>query len=74
VTTVGYGDKYPVSPEGKAIAIGLMLLGIAVFGLVSATLASMFVEKSVESENDEMREQLTRVEAKLDALPSAEAG
>jgi voltage-gated potassium channel len=68
VTTVGYGDKYPVSPEGKAIAIGLMLLGIAVFGLVSATLASMFVEKSVESENDEMREQLTRVEAKLDAL------
>jgi voltage-gated potassium channel len=44
VTTVGYGDKYPVSPEGKAVAIGLMLLGIAVFGLVSATLAAYFVE------------------------------
>jgi voltage-gated potassium channel len=71
VTTVGYGDKYPVSPEGKAIAIGLMLLGIAVFGLVSATLASMFVENSVESESDEMRAQLTRVEAKLDALLAA---
>jgi voltage-gated potassium channel len=27
VTTVGYGDKYPQSPEGKAVAIGLMILG-----------------------------------------------
>jgi voltage-gated potassium channel len=26
VTTVGYGYKYPVSPEGKAVAIGLMIL------------------------------------------------
>lgn len=68
VTTVGYGDKYPQSPEGKAVAIGLMILGIAIFGLVSATLASYFIESETKDDNEEMREVLARVEAKLDAL------
>jgi voltage-gated potassium channel len=68
VTTVGYGDKYPQSPEGKAVAIGLMILGIAIFGLVSATLASYFIESDAKDENEDVREQLTRLEAKLDAL------
>jgi voltage-gated potassium channel len=68
VTTVGYGDKYPQSPEGKAVAIGLMILGIAIFGLVSATLASYFIESDTNEEYEEMRTQLARVEAKLDAL------
>jgi voltage-gated potassium channel len=70
VTTVGYGDKYPQSPEGKAVAIGLMILGIAIFGLVSATLASYFIESETKDEYEEMRDQLARVEAKLDALLS----
>jgi voltage-gated potassium channel len=68
VTTVGYGDKYPQSPEGKAVAIGLMILGIAIFGLVSATLASYFIESDTKDEYEDVREQLTRLEAKLDAL------
>ena len=70
VTTVGYGDKYPTSPEGKGIAITLMVLGIAVFGLVSATLASLFVENDTKDDYEDIREQLVRVEAKLDALLS----
>jgi voltage-gated potassium channel len=68
VTTVGYGDKYPQSPEGKAVAIGLMILGIAIFGLVSATLASYFIESDTKDEYEDVRDQLARVETKLDAL------
>lgn len=68
VTTVGYGDKYPVSPEGKAVAITLMILGIAIFGLVSATLASLFVESGSRDEYDELRDHMNRLETKLDAL------
>ena len=68
VTTVGYGDKYPTSPEGKGIAITLMVLGIAGFGLVSATLASLFVENDTKDDYAEIRDQMSRLEAKVDAL------
>lgn len=36
VTTVGYGDVYPVTDTGKIVAVGLMLTGIALIGIVSA--------------------------------------
>jgi voltage-gated potassium channel len=68
VTTVGYGDKYPVSIEGKAVAITLMLLRIAIFGLISAALASLFVESESRDENKDVHEHLGRLEAKIDAL------
>jgi voltage-gated potassium channel len=68
VTTVGYGDKYPSSVEGKAVAVTLMLLGIAVFGLISATLASLFVESDTREEYEEVLERLDRLEAKIDSL------
>jgi voltage-gated potassium channel len=45
VPTVGYGDRYPVTAEGRAIAIGLMVTGIALLGVVTAAMASWFVEK-----------------------------
>ncbi len=57
-TTVGYGDRYPVSPEGKVIAAGLMILGIGVLGLVSAALASKLVETGTQSEHEELRQRM----------------
>jgi voltage-gated potassium channel len=45
ITTVGYGDHFPVTLEGRAIAIGLMIAGIGVLGIVTATLASWLVER-----------------------------
>lgn len=49
VTTVGYGDLSPVTWQGKCIAVGLMITGIALIGVVTATLASWIVD-SVDSE------------------------
>lgn len=45
VTTVGYGDRYPVTAEGRFIAGGLMLAGIALLGIVTASLASWLIDK-----------------------------
>jgi voltage-gated potassium channel len=44
VTTVGYGDTYPKTAAGRGIGVALMLLGITLFGVVTAHLAAIFVE------------------------------
>jgi len=45
ITTVGYGDLYPVSFTGRCIAVALMIGGIALLGTITATIASWLVEK-----------------------------
>ena len=45
VLSVGYGDFYPVSFEGRAIAVLLMLGGIAMLSVVTANLASYFLSQ-----------------------------
>ena len=51
-TTVGYGDTFPVSREGRFIAALLMIGGVALAGVVTATLASWIVSL-VDEENAE---------------------
>jgi voltage-gated potassium channel len=43
VTTVGYGDRYPVTTEGRVIAVALMVAGIATVGAVMASIAAWMV-------------------------------
>ncbi len=43
LSTVGYGDVYPLTPEGKLFASALMILGIGLFGAITATMASYLV-------------------------------
>lgn len=50
VTTVGYGDVYPVTTQGRWVAVGLMLAGIALIGVVTATFASRLIEQVAEIE------------------------
>ncbi|MCC6179383.1 MAG: potassium channel family protein [Chloroflexi bacterium] len=44
ITTVGYGDVYPKTAAGRGIAFALMLVGISIFGLLTAKIAAIFVE------------------------------
>ncbi|WP_406171822.1 potassium channel family protein [Streptomyces sp. NBC_00996] len=86
VTTVGYGDLYPTTTEGRLIAIALMVGGIALAGLVTATLASWFMDRFSElrateaqtsSEISALTEEVRRLRDELHAqrptAPSASA-
>jgi voltage-gated potassium channel len=67
-TTVGYGDIYPKTGEGRLIAVVLMLTGIGVIGIFTATIASFFL---MEEENDglqDVKHRLATIENKLDRL------
>lgn len=44
ITTVGYGDRYPVTTEGRMVAVALMAVGVGLFGTLSGMAASWFTE------------------------------
>ena len=70
MTTVGYGDHYPVTSIGRVVAFGLMLGGIALLGTVTATLASWLVETvAAEKERaEDLHATVQRLEAKVELL------
>jgi voltage-gated potassium channel len=51
VTTVGYGDVYPVTNTGRVIAVLLMVGGISLVGVVTAALASCIIQRVAEEES-----------------------
>lgn len=44
ITTVGYGDRYPVTTEGRLVAVALMAVGVGLFGTLSGLAASWFTQ------------------------------
>ena len=62
VTTVGYGDRYPVTAQGRLVAVALMVTGIALLGVITAAIASWFVEKVGEVKAAEDRTAIAVVE------------
>lgn len=52
VTTVGYGDRYPTSEASRMVAVVLMLLGISLIGVLTATIASVFVKEHTDANKE----------------------
>jgi voltage-gated potassium channel len=55
VTTVGYGDKFPYSEGGRIVATFLMLVGIGLIGVLTATVASVFVKEHTDANRDQLQ-------------------
>jgi voltage-gated potassium channel len=66
VTTVGYGDIYPKSVEGRVIAMVVMLFGIGFLSVLTATIASRFVR--TDAGTGELAATLARIEADIAEL------
>jgi voltage-gated potassium channel len=65
---VGYGDKYPVSAGGRGVAVVLMITGIGLVGVLSATVASYFVGQQADKDMTELHRRLDRIEAAITSL------
>jgi voltage-gated potassium channel len=55
ITTVGYGDKFPVTMEGRAVAVVLMVAGISLFGIFTGLFAKLFIEPDVKREDSDIK-------------------
>jgi voltage-gated potassium channel len=84
VTTVGYGDRYPVTEGGRIVAVVLMLVGIGLIGVLTATVASVFIKEHTDANKEEFKkghadlgqqlsvisDRLADVERRLGATPA----
>ncbi|MFM2590911.1 potassium channel family protein [Vibrio sp. TBV020] len=61
ISTVGYGDHYPVTDAGRALAAGLIICGVGLFGMISGLVTSMITSPSkVQTTRSENKERLLR--------------
>lgn len=67
IFTVGYGDKFPITSEGRIFGVGLMVCGIAIVGTVTASFAGWLITqiREVESENQVISRKLDKIEQLL---------
>jgi voltage-gated potassium channel len=75
ITTVGYGDHYPVTVLGRCVAAGLMIGGVAVLGVVTASVASWMVQSvaeetaaEIDSAEVPIRDELRRLSVQVEHL------
>ena len=61
ITTVGYGDKFPISTEGRIVAALLMTAGVGLFGTFSGFVAAWFLKPAEEQQESEIE----RIEGEL---------
>ncbi len=71
VTTVGYGDRYPVTIEGRVLAMGLMVAGVGLFSVMSGLVAAMFLGQ--RPEENELVTELRALRAEITQLKPRES-
>jgi voltage-gated potassium channel len=75
VTTVGYGDRFPITSLGRSVAVLLMLVGIGLIGVLTATVASFFMREhadenkaQLQKAHEDLGSQLSDLDARMARL------
>jgi voltage-gated potassium channel len=76
VTTVGYGDRYPVTNAGRLVGVVIMTIGVGLFGTLTGFLANAFVTPAKtggaaepgSAGDADLRAELAEIRRQLDAL------
>ncbi len=74
VATVGYGDKYPVTPAGRVIGVFVIIVGVGLFGVLTSFLAQWFLRARQTSREPSpaidasQQENVSALLARIDAL------
>jgi voltage-gated potassium channel len=74
ITTVGYGDRYPVTAAGRAIGIVLMIVGVGIFGVVAASAAAWFISADRDEDTRQQADTITALTTEITTLRRTVAG
>jgi voltage-gated potassium channel len=67
VTTVGYGDRFPVTNNGRLIGVGMLTIGVGLFGVLTGFLANAFLAPK-HAEPDQGRQAAEELRAEVAEL------
>jgi voltage-gated potassium channel len=80
ITTVGYGDKFPVTEGGRLVGVFVMVSGVGIIGALASILSSVLIppakpsqRSEVESSDPLLRQELINIRAELAALRNSVA-
>ena len=65
---MGYGDKYPTTVAGRVVAAGIMVLGIGLFGVLTASLSSFFLSQEQDSDLARLQAEVAGLRQEVAAL------
>lgn len=71
ITTVGYGDRFPTTQEGRLTGLFVMIAGVGLFGIFTGFLANTFLtprKKEVTKEQESINIQIKKIRESLDEL------
>jgi voltage-gated potassium channel len=74
ITTVGYGDKYPVTNSGRIVGVLIMITGVGLFGVLTGFLANTFLSPSENKPEEKSADQSADQPAQDPATLPAPAG
>lgn len=63
ISTVGYGDITPVTPEGRTVAMFVIVAGIAVFSFTTSLVVTAFTEKLDEVKEDKLIDDIAKLKS-----------